>query len=197
MALTSTTADTALDICSRALILIGADPISSFDDGTTEATVAVNMYEDVAQSALVNTRWRFATNQKVLNQLTDAPSGRYDLAYQLPSDLLMLHAVTVNDNLIDYQMYGDKVFADTSTQDVVIADYSFRANEETWPSYFTLAVEFSLAIIFATSIARDANLASLMTARAEATMAKARTMDSQQQTTRKLVTSRFLTNRRS
>jgi|TARA_R100000234_G_scaffold67000_1_gene40894 hypothetical protein len=197
MALTSTTADTALDICSRALILIGADPISSFDDGTTEATVAVNMYEDVAQSALVNTRWRFATNQKVLNQLTDAPTGRYDLAYQLPSDLLMLHAVTVNDNLIDYQMYGDKVFADTSTQDTVIADYSFRANEETWPSYFTLAVEFSLAIIFATSIARDANLASLMTARAEATMAKARTMDSQQQTTRKLVTSRFLTNRRS
>ena len=197
MALTSTTADTALDICSRALILIGADPISSFDDGTTEATVAVNMYEDVAQSALVNTRWRFATNQKVLNQLTDAPTGRYDLAYQLPSDLLMLHAVTVNDNLIDYQMYGDKIFADTSTQDVVIADYSFRANEETWPSYFTLAVEFSLAIIFATSIARDANLASLMTARAEATMAKARTMDSQQQTTRKLVTSRFPTNRRS
>ena len=197
MALTSTTADTPLDICSRALILIGADPISSFDDGTTEATVAVNMYEDVAQSALVNTRWRFATNQKVLNQLSDEPPGRYDLAYQLPSDLLMLHAVTVNDNLIDYQMYGDKVFADTSTQDVVIADYSFRANEETWPSYFTLAVEFSLAIIFATSIARDANLASLMTARAEATMAKARTMDSQQQTTRKLVTSRFLTARRS
>ena len=197
MALTSTTADTPLDICSRALILIGADPISSFDDGTTEATVAVNMYEDVAQSALVNTRWRFATNQKVLNQLSDEPTGRYDLAYQLPSDLLMLHAVTVNDNLIDYQMYGDKVFADTSTQDVVIADYSFRANEETWPSYFTLAVEFSLAIIFATSIARDANLASLMTARAEATMAKARTMDSQQQTTKKLVTSRFLTARRS
>ena len=46
MALTSSTADTPLDICSRALILIGADPISSFDDGTTEATVAVNMYED-------------------------------------------------------------------------------------------------------------------------------------------------------
>ena len=132
-----------------------------------------------------------------MNQLSAEPTGRYDLAYQLPSDLLMLHAVTVNDNLIDYQMYGDKVFADTSTQDVVIADYSFRANEETWPSYFTLAVEFSLAIIFATSIARDANLASLMTARAEATMAKARTMDSQQQTTRKLVTSRFLTARRS
>ncbi len=65
MALTPSSADTALDISSRALILIGAEPISSFDDGTTEALECVNLYEDVVQSALVNTRWRFATNQKV------------------------------------------------------------------------------------------------------------------------------------
>ena len=197
MALTSSTASTPLDICSRALILIGAEPISSFDDGTTEATVAVNMYEDVVQSALVNSRWRFATNQKVINRLTDAPTGRYDYAYQLPSDMIMLHGATVNGNLIEYQVYGDKLFADTTETDTVIVDYSFRASEVDFPSYFTLAVEFSLAIIFATSIARDASLASLMTERAESSMAKARSLDSQQQTTRKLETSRFLTARRS
>tara|TARA_R100000742_G_C4277634_1_gene99691 strand:+ start:95 stop:688 length:594 start_codon:yes stop_codon:yes gene_type:complete len=197
MALTSTTADTPLDICSRALILIGAEPISSFDDGTTEALVCVNLYEDVAQSALCNTRWRFSTNQATLNQLTDAPTGRYDLAYQLPSNLLMLHAITVNDNLVDYQVYGDKVYADTSTTDTVISDYTFRADEQNWPSYFTLAVEFSLSVILATSIARDAPLASLMTQRSDAAMAKARSLDSQQQTTRKLETSRFITSRRS
>jgi|TARA_Y100001938_G_scaffold145098_1_gene221044 hypothetical protein len=197
MALTSSTADTPLDICSRALILIGAEPISSFDDGTTEATVAVNMYEDVVQAALVNSRWRFATNQKIVNRLTDAPTGRYDYAYQLPSDMIMLHGATVNGNLIEYQVYGDKLFADTTETDTVIVDYSFRASEVDFPSYFTLAVEFSLAIIFATSIARDASLASLMTERAESSMAKARSLDSQQQTTRKLETSRFLTARRS
>ena len=197
MALTSSTADTPLDICSRALILIGAEPISSFDDGTTESTVAVNMYEDVVQAALVNSRWRFATNQKIVNRLTDAPTGRYDYAYQLPSDMIMLHGATVNGNLIEYQVYGDKLFADTTETDTVIVDYSFRASEVDFPSYFTLAVEFSLAIIFATSIARDASLASLMTERAESSMAKARSLDSQQQTTRKLETSRFLTARRS
>tara|TARA_B100001989_G_scaffold110866_1_gene77784 strand:- start:5175 stop:5768 length:594 start_codon:yes stop_codon:yes gene_type:complete len=197
MALTSSTASTPLDICSRALILIGAEPISSFDDGTTEATVAVNMYEDVVQSALVNSRWRFATNQKEINRLTDAPVGRYDYAYQLPSDMIMLHGATVNGNLIEYQVYGDKLYADTTETDIVIVDYSFRASEVNFPSYFTLAVEFSLAIIFATSIARDASLAGLMTERAESAMAKARSLDSQQQTTRKLETSRFLTARRS
>jgi len=80
MPVSSTTVNSGIDVCSRALILIGADPITSFDEGTTESTVAVNMYEDVARAALVNSRWRFATNQATLNLLSDAPTGRYDRA---------------------------------------------------------------------------------------------------------------------
>ena len=144
------------------MILIGAvDPITSFDDGTTEALVSVNMYEDIARASLVNTRWRFATNQSVLNLLY-APTGRYDRAYQLPTGTLMVHAVTVQDLPIDYNIYGNKVYADTSASDVVIADYTYRAQEEDWPSYFSVAVEYSLAVVFATSIARDAQLVQLM-----------------------------------
>ena len=129
--------------------------------------------------------------------LTSVPTGRFDVAHQLPTDLLMLHAVTVNDNPIEYSVYGDKVFSDSATTDELIADYTFRANEKTWPSYFTLAVEYSLAIIFATSIARDSSLATLMQTQAERMMAKARNLDSQQQTTRKLTSSRFITSRLS
>ena len=192
-----TAANSDIDICSRALILIGADPITSFSDGNVEALVSVNMYEDVARAALVNSRWRFATNQAVLNLLTAVPTGRYDRAYQLPSDRLMLHAVTVNDLAIDYQVYGDKVYSDTDPADVVVADYTFRASEQNWPSYFTIAVEYALAVVFATSIARDATLAQIMQKQATNAMAKARSLDSQQQTSRKLVTSRFIAERRS
>tara|TARA_E500000331_G_scaffold356706_1_gene415862 strand:+ start:1304 stop:1897 length:594 start_codon:yes stop_codon:yes gene_type:complete len=197
MATTSTVASSGIDICSRALILIGADPITSFQDASTEAKVAVNVYEDVARSALVNSRWRFATNQNKLSLLTATPTGRYAIAHQLPTDLLMLHAVTVNDNQIEYAVYGNKVFSDSASTDELVADYTFRANEKTWPSYFTLAVEYSLAIIFATSIARDSSLAKLMQDQAERAMAKARNLDSQQQTTRKLTSSRFITSRLS
>ncbi len=197
MAVSSTHANTPIDICSRALILIGAEPITSFEDGTTEALVSVNMYEDVIRTSLVNTRWRFATNQAVLNLITSEPTGRYDRAYQLPSGYLMVHTATVEDNIIDYQIYGDKLFADTSASDTVILDFTFRANELDFPSYFTIAVEYALAMVFATSVARDASLAALMEKQATSAMAKARSLDSQQQTTRKLVTSRFITNRRS
>ena len=72
--MTSTPANSAIDICSRALILVGAEPITSFVDDTSEALIAGNMYEDIARTNLTSTRWRFATNQAILNRLSDAPT---------------------------------------------------------------------------------------------------------------------------
>lgn len=195
--MTSTAANSSIDIASRALVLIGSEPITSFDTASTEALVASNMYEDTVRATLSSARWRFATEQAVLNQLTEVPTGRFDIAHQLPSNLLILHGITTNDRLIEYTVYGDKVFSDSTTQDVLIADYTYRATEDTWPSYFSLAVEYALASIFATSIARDDGLMQVMEAKGQLLMAKARNLDSQQQTTRKLSTSRFITNRRS
>ena len=194
---TSTAANSAIDIASRALILIGAEPITSFGDGSSEAVVATNMYEDVVRATLSSARWRFATEQAELAQLTDAPTGRFTIAHQLPTDTLVVHTITVNDNLIDFTVYGDKVFSDQSTQDTLIADFTFRAKENTFPSYFSLAVEYALASIFAISIARDDGLMVRIEQKAQQLLAKARNLDSQQQTSRRLSTRRFITDRRS
>lgn len=193
----STVANSGIDIAARGLILIGAEPITSFSSDSTEALVASNLYEDTVRTALCASRWRFATNQEALNQLTAAPTGRFDIAHQLPHDLLMLHAVTVEGNLIEYTIYGNKLFHNTTTSNPVVADYTFRAQEENFPSYFTLAVEYSLASSFALAIARDEQLAQMMERKALQLMQQAKTLDSQQQTTRKLVTSRFISERRS
>ncbi len=190
-------ANSDIDIASRALILIGAEPITSFTASSTEATVANAVYEDVVRTTLCSSRWRFATNQAELNLLTDAPSGRYDRAHQLPADMLMLHAITVSDAIIEYNVYGDKVFSNSSTNDILIADYTFRALEADFPSYFTTALQFSLASSFALAIARDEQLANILEAKGGQLLQQAKTLDSQQQTTRKLVTSRFITERRS
>ena len=193
----STVANSAIDIASRALVLIGAEPITSFDSSSTEALVASNMYEDTVRAMLSTARWRFATEQSILNQLSDVPTGRFGIAHQLPSNLLVLHGVTINDRLIEFTVYGDKVFSDSTTADTLVADFTFRAEEVNFPSYFSLALQYSLASIFATSIARDDRLMQLMETKANQLMAKARNIDAQQQTTRKLSTSRFITNRRS
>lgn len=190
-------ANTAIKVCSRASVLMGGSLISSFSDGTIESDVCDAMYEDVARSCLTNTRWRFATNQETLSQLALAPTGRFDSAYQLPSGMLMLNALTVDDLPIEYDIYGDKAYCNAVAQDEVIADYIFRADESNWLPYFVIAVEFSMAAILAVSVARDAQLASLFEQKASIYMMQARRLDSQQQTTRKLNTSRFINQRRS
>ena len=192
-----TVANSDIDIASRALVLIGAEPITSFTAQSTEATVANAIYEDMVRTTLCSSRWRFATNQAELNLLTATPTGRYDRAHQLPADLLMLHAVTVSDAVIKYNVYGDKVFSDSASSDTLVADYTFRALEQDFPSYFTVALQFSLAAAFALGIARDEQLSSVLEGKGAQLLQQAKTLDSQQQTTRKLLTSRFLTERRS
>lgn len=190
-------ANTPIKVCSRALILIGEEGISSFTDGTAQSDVADAMYEDIARTALTNSRWRFATQQAELNRLVTAPTGRFNAAYQLPADLLMLSAVTVGDQPIKYDTYGDKVFCDADEQDVLIADYIYRADEADWPPFFTVAVEYAMAAVFAVSIARDSQMSQMMEQKAQFHMIQARRLDSQQQTNRKLNTSRFIAQRRS
>ena len=187
--MTSTAANSAIDIASRALVLFGSS--------STESLVATNMYEDTVRATLSSARWRFASEQAVLAAVGSDPTGRFDKAHQLPSNVLVLHAITVNDNLVNYTVYGDKVFSNVATADTVVADFTFRQVESEFPSYFSLALEYSLATIFATAIARSATLAKLMNEQSTLLMAKARNLDAQQQTTRKLATSRFITDRRS
>ena len=190
-------ANTPIKICSRASILIGGDVIQSFDDGTAEAIVCDAMYEDMARSALTNTRWKFSTDHAVLNRLAESPTGRWEAAYQIPSESIMLSAVTVNGFALTYDTYGSKVFCNSSSSDVVIADYVYRANETDWPPYFKTAVEYMMAGVLAVSVARDQQLANLMEQKAAFQMAQSRRLHSQTQTTRKLNTSRFIGERRS
>ena len=154
-------ATTKVDICSTALIMIGANSITSFSDDSTEATVCNTVYEDILKASLTRHRWRFATEQKQLSLLTATPTGRYAYAYQLPTspELLQLITLTVNDFVIPYERYGDKVFLDNyGSNSSVIADYTFRQDEAEFPPHFILALEYHLASLFAGSIARDSGM---------------------------------------
>ena len=195
MALTAST--TNIDICARALVMIGASPISSFDDGTTEATVASNTYEDTVRADLSMMRWRFASGQSQLSRRTDTPAGRCEAAYQLPSDLLSLHPVTINDNILSYDRYEDMVYCNAASGDVLIADYTYRADESSWPPYFILLAQYHMAATFAASVARSGDMQNLFLQQYVSQMRLAKNLDSQEQTARKIPTNRFARFRNS
>ena len=98
-------------------------------------------------------------------------------------------------NLIEYKIYGNKIFCDASANDELVVDFTYRAQENDWPSYFCVVVEYAMAVVFATSLARDQSMSQLMETQFQKLSAKARSLDGQQQSTNKLVTSRLLTTR--
>lgn len=190
-------ATTNIDICARALVMIGAQPITSFEDGTTEATVAANLYEDTVRDLLTRHRWGFTTGQAQLSRRTDAPDAKWDAAYQLPANLILLHDVTVNDHAIPFRRYQNMIYCDATTTDEVFADYSFRAEEDLWPPYFVMAVELQLAAIFAYAVANQVQTADYLEKKALRQLAIAKNLDSQGQTTSKLDLNRFTMVRRT
>lgn len=188
---------TSIDVCARALVLIGASPITSFDDGTTEAIVADNMYNDTVRDMLSRHRWRFATAQAQMNRLVDAPEAKWDAAYQLPSDCILVHGVYINGNPIEFDRYQDMIYCNATVNDEVTIDYLFQADESLWPPYFVMTVILQMASIFAYAIAQNDQVSDLFDKKAMRQFVVARSLDSQGQTTRKINTNRFLDIRRS
>ena len=191
---------TKIDIASRALIMIGSNPISSFTDDTTEALVTNNIYEEIIESTLCRARWRFATEQQQLSLLANAPTGRYEYAYQIPTSpqCLQIISITENDVNIQYARYGDKIFVDGhGSQSKLNMDYIFRQDESEFPPYFRLAVEYKLASVFAGAIARDSAMVREFDNLAERQILIARNTESAETTTKKLATDRFINERRS
>ena len=191
---------TKVDIASRALVLVGANPISSFTDNSTEALITNTIYEEVVESTLAESHWRFAMGQKQLSLLADAPVTRYEYAYQMPSDpaVITIMTVTNSDNPIPYARYEDKIYLNGyGSESKVFMDYVFRQDESLFPTYFRLALIYKLASAYGGSLGRDTDLINSYETKAERQLIKARNIASQETTTQKLNTTRFIAERRS
>jgi len=178
-----------IDICNQGLVLIGANTIASFTDNTTESKVSNQLYETTLRSMLTKARWRFATKQAQLTKLATNPLDKWDSAYQIPNDAILIHTLTVSDNVIVFDRYNEELYTNTGTNDTVVCHYTYQPHEAEFPDYFTQALVFELASLFAGAIARNDNLSILYQKRAQQQLVLARSMESQTQTTRKLNTS--------
>ena len=188
-------ADSKFDICNKAMVLVGANTISSFTQNTTESKVASQLYEATLENLITRCRWRFASKQSQLSKNTTNPDARYESSYALPNDALVIHTVTVADDVIKYDRYGQNLFTDTTSSDIVIADYTFQPSESDFPPYFKQTLVFELASLFAGAIARNDQLSELYHKRAIAQLAIAKGIDAQAQTTRRVDVDRFRNNR--
>ena len=163
-----------IDIASNALQMIGANPISSFDDPGAGAAVAKALYEPLLIALLTDTYWRFAMKKQSLNQLSQTPLNEFQFAYQIPTDNLKVERIYPR---IFYKIYRDLIYTDASSIEI---DYVFRPDTTLLPSYFVLAFTYQLASEFALSVTDNEQKNALYEEKFRNALAKAFSADAQQ-----------------
>lgn len=174
------------EIASQALVLVGANPIVSFDGAGAENVAASTLYEAAVRELLGAYPWRFSTRKVQLTRLVAVPPDEWDAAYQMPADILTVHAVRVSDEPIEFDRYEDQVLCGAQASDVVIGELTFRSSEPYWPAYFETALRYKLASYFAIPLADDTDKASLYEGKFLRAFGSAKTQDAQARTARKL-----------
>jgi hypothetical protein len=171
---------TAIALCSRALIKIGAGTIASFDDGTAESEVAANLYPSLRDAMLSSHPWNFATGQAALARLAAEPVADFAYAYQLPGDFLRVLSAgpSGRGQGLVYRIAERRLHCDA---DEVVLTYVFRPDETAFPPFFDQALICRLAAEFCIPLTESTARADFLAKQAEDEFRRAKLIDSQQE----------------
>lgn len=125
--------DNAINICSRALNAIGAESISSFDDGTDEAKIANAKYETAKKDLLAVYPWTFNTAEVYLGRLNSDSLAKYTYLYELPTDWLRTLAIKQGATMVPFCYRQGKINTDYETASI---EYLYDIDETDMPAYF-------------------------------------------------------------
>ena len=166
-------------LCARALIRLGAQPISSFNDGSAEAEICNALYPQSRDALLSAYGWNFATTQSQLSELTETPIVGYSKTYALPNDFL--RALTAGDGAVnsgvDYRIMKGKLYTDSTS---IVLTYIFRPDEYEFPPFFDSVLIARLAAELCIPLTENTSRFEAMARLAETEFSRARQLDAQQ-----------------
>lgn len=166
-------------LCSRALIRLGAAPITSFADGTAESEIAGALYGPTRDALLSAYGWTFASGQVALTPLVTPPLADYARAFQLPNDYLraMSAGQGGRGRGLHYRIARGALHTDASE---VMLSYIFRPEEEEFPPFFDMALISRLAAEFCIPVTENTSRADALYRLADLEFSRARQIDAQQ-----------------
>jgi hypothetical protein len=174
-------AQTAVALCSRALITLGARPIASLEESGTEALVCRRLYPGIRDALLSAHPWSFATGQARLARLSAHPTADHRYAYQLPAGFL--RALSAGDGGagrgLVYRLAESRLHTDAEQ---VVLTYVFRPAESDFPPFFDAVLTARLAADLCLPITESTSRAEVLARLAEDAFRRARQIDAQQDT---------------
>ena len=127
-------------IANMALGRLGANRISSFDEGTTEAVLVSEDYGQVVRECLEDHPWNFAEAAERLSKDVVRARPDFNYSYTRPTDCLAPRYLMDDSGVIyrgGYKQSKSKICTDLDGAWLV---YAYRAPENLWSPMFAAAV---------------------------------------------------------
>ncbi len=170
-----------VEICNRALDLLGAPTITALDDNNVSARLCLRNYGPARDAVLRLYPWNEAMARAALAADTTAPAWGFTLAYTLPTDCLRL--VTIEEELRSpgaWRVEGAKVLTDV-TAPLRIRYIRRLTDPGLIGPLLADAIAARLAAAIAFGLTNNAGQAESMRALMEATIRDARRIDALEQ----------------
>lgn len=180
-------ADSAVQLASNALRMIGADPITALSDDSDRARVMDALYLPTLDEKIQSHNWNFAQRRVALAALTDTPAWGYGHMFQLPQIPFCLQVLETN--LDEGQAWRIETYATASASyRVLLTDagsvsilYLARITDPLfYPALFSRAFEYELAYLAAYPLTRNDTLRQSLFRDKELAWQKARSRDGQE-----------------
>lgn len=153
------------EIINNGLEEVGADTITSIDEGSKNANVASKIYAMHRQKLLRRHTWNFATKRIKLAQSATDPVYEFDHQYPIPSDFLRVVSVSDNEDglgTVRYKMEYDTTAGRTilcSSEEVWLRYIADITDTQKFDPTFAYCLSLSMATVFAVKIANSNTLA--------------------------------------
>jgi hypothetical protein len=131
-----------VQVANAALRLMGAPPISSFEDDSVGARTLRIYYDLVLRRCLSFFHWNFCGKQAELVPLPESPLPQFSRAYRIPPDFVNIRRVreglghrTGILDLSSYALVSGNILACDAPPPVFL-DYTYEAPVAHYPHYF-------------------------------------------------------------
>lgn len=187
-------ATSAVQICSNALLLLGANTINSFDDEGDRVTLVANLWPNALDAVLRSHPWNCAVKRLTLAPDSTAPDFDYAYQFTLPGDCLRVLSCGRKGEAQAYEIEGRKLLSD---DDTIYLRY-IRKNTDipSWDALLVQAAEAYMAMTCAYPITKSASMVEAMNSLWTMKLRQARTIDGQENPPEDLGDSPLLTARR-
>jgi len=181
-----------VDICSSALIKLGAEPINALTDDTKEARLCNHQFERLRDAVLRSAPWSFALKRIELAPIAETLMFSDLNQFQLPTDCVKF--VRLVDRNTRYSIEGRRLISPDETLQGWYVSNAITPNE--YDPNFSEALAYAIAADLCYSITQSTSLKQSLTEGLEFWIGQARSYNSQEVTPEDFIFDEFLNSRR-